>query len=506
MSVIGSNGSGKSSLIEAVSYALWGKTLRDANPWRAGVAGSVTIKIDGVIVTRSISKTGVKKLTWRLEDEAEVKSFGTNTKAQEALEQVIGTWEMWRRTHVLSSQDVSGFSSATNAEKCRLLEAMLGIARFDRARDAAATELSKEARSGQLHAVAVARAEAKVHELSALVANNKRSLSELQEHLQEEPIPEVITMAEVNLSELSQLEAERNQRVSQTAHLLSIANSELLRASSGSCSQCGTAFNHSEADLVRLGEAVLEAKHAKTQAEIEFHEAVSLRNEQRRTLDQLYRLRAEAQASQGTAHLRQRLQKAIQDDTEFLIDSQDELAVCKASLQKSLEIQEAGRLAVKSLSVGGARSHILSKAIEHVEVSANAWMARLSPNLSISVSPYTEGASGATRNEISIGVQGAGGEDGYTGCSGGERRLIDTVLMLALGEAAAAAHGSSVGTLWLDEVGDSLDSQKFVAFEALLRELCLSRTCVFISHTHQVTGSVDLRVSKTAKGTELKLV
>lgn len=504
VSVSGGNGAGKSTFIEAISVCLWGKTLRDANPWTEGVAGSVLVRLDGLVVERSISKSGVKKLTWRLDHEAQPQNFGTVTKSQEALDRVIGTWEMWRRTHVLSSQDVASFSGATNGEKCRLLETMLGLGRFDKARELAAAELTREVRAGQVDGANVSRLEAKVHELQALIESNKRSLSEVQEQELEEPSPSVIASAEQELAELSATESERNTRISEASFKLSVANAELIRASAGKCSQCSTPFNHSEDDLLRMGDAVREAKEAKTQAEYDYRMSVSARTDARRLLDQLYRLRSDAQAAMGTVHLRRRLQKVIAEDSDFLLDTQDELAVCKASFHKSLEAQEAGKLAVKSLSVGGARSHILKQAIDHVEVSANAWMSRLTPSLSIRVSPYTEGASGALRNEISIEVIGAGGEDGYKGCSGGERRMIDVVLMLALGEAAAAAHGSSVGTYLLDEVFDSLDAKHAANFETLLRELCEDRACMFISHAHQITGNQNLYARKLSTGTVME--
>ena len=129
--VQGENGHGKSSLVEAVSWAGWGKTIRGTPPWAVGqkakcLASFVTH--DGLDVSRS--RVGHSTLTWSVPGHVAPK-YESPTHAQEALEKEIGGWEVWRRSHVFSSVDAQQFGLATDGDRKRLLETMLGLDVFD---------------------------------------------------------------------------------------------------------------------------------------------------------------------------------------------------------------------------------------------------------------------------------------------------------------------------------------------------------------------------------------
>lgn len=127
--VTGPNGGGKSSLVEAVATAGWGKTLRGTDPWPEG-GGSVKVVTDAISATRTC-RSDKKRLSWGTNAAGRVHEFETTTKAQEALEAHIGEFEVWRRTHVFSSHDAAHYTMATDGERKRLLEALLGLDRFD---------------------------------------------------------------------------------------------------------------------------------------------------------------------------------------------------------------------------------------------------------------------------------------------------------------------------------------------------------------------------------------
>ncbi len=131
--VTGDNGAGKSSLIEAVSVALWGKTLRGTAPWHDGVQGAVEVSLcDGRVVMRARTAKGKNEVKFR-ERDLTMREFDTATKAQAALDPIVGSHDVWKRTCVFSSQDAAHFTLATDAERKRLLEKLLGLERFDAA-------------------------------------------------------------------------------------------------------------------------------------------------------------------------------------------------------------------------------------------------------------------------------------------------------------------------------------------------------------------------------------
>lgn len=136
----GLNGSGKSTLIEGAAYAAWGERLRGGEPWRAGFAGCVSLKAQSLGGTefcaqRGITKAG-KKLALLWVDGVSC-SGDTPRKTQAVLDPLVGSLDVWRRTHVFSSTDAAHFSSATDGERKKLIETMLGLAVFDEAYSAA---------------------------------------------------------------------------------------------------------------------------------------------------------------------------------------------------------------------------------------------------------------------------------------------------------------------------------------------------------------------------------
>src|SRR5512144_2867020 len=160
--VTGPNGSGKSSLIEAVDTGIWGKTLRGSPPW-SDEKGSVSLVVDDLTIGRKYNGRGTL-LKWQ-RGGAEPVIFENQTKAQDALIAVLGDFDVWRKTHCFSASDAALFTTATDAERKRLLEVILDLEKFDIAARACAVA-RKDAT--QAHSVALTKArEAQVSVRSA---------------------------------------------------------------------------------------------------------------------------------------------------------------------------------------------------------------------------------------------------------------------------------------------------------------------------------------------------
>lgn len=100
--ISGTNGAGKSSFVEGVSFAVSGKLLREDKPWRgdAGKGDVCTARIHAEKTQISRERKGRKtSLVWHPDGE-EPTEFETPTKAQEALEESLLPFDVWRRSHV----------------------------------------------------------------------------------------------------------------------------------------------------------------------------------------------------------------------------------------------------------------------------------------------------------------------------------------------------------------------------------------------------------------------
>lgn len=508
--ITGPNGAGKSALIEAFAVALWGRGARSLrwSPWRATEDGVVAITDGALTVRRSCSAAGKKKLSWQLVDAPE--DFDTNTKGQEALDNVIGSFDSWRRTSVFSSADAAHFTLATDAERKELLEELLGLGWFDRA-----LQLCRK----DLHAArtAVGLAERERDLLAARADEAAKLVRQAHEHLAETPDPGDAGLLRVELSKvdgyLKDIRSETQTMNERRAELLGAGGealslsrelkARLERMASGNCSACGQEIPQRLLDSLeeKAAKALRESvdaraanadeikKLASALAELE-EEADALRAK-KRTLDT--RLQSITQART----MRTRLQRDADAASQGLHEMGQRVVQAASVIEKHrVDVAEL-EACDKVLGVRGARSVLVGRTLSGIEALANTWMAKLGSSIEIRLKPYTEKKSGGTVDSISLSLVGAGGEGGYLGASAGERRRVDVAILLALAELAdGAAHGRRwKSPIFFDEVFDGLDEDGREAVMELMAALSKDRLVVLITHNESLAAErADVRL------------
>jgi DNA repair exonuclease SbcCD ATPase subunit len=451
--VTGPNGSGKSSVVEAVCVALWGKTLRGAHPWVEGKKGHVGLWTDVVAVDLVCQPDAKANFSW-MRVGGHPTEYSTLTKARQALEEVIGPFELWRQSHVFSSADAARFTLATDAERKRLLEGVLGLGRFDRAADAAREAVRETAGKTQGAAIEHASCSSRVN---MAVTLHER-------------------LATLRAADVGMTEADARTRVVDLEREIKMLREagrsapprELL--ASDKCPTCGQKITGAR----RLG---IERKCALAdEAHKKMAHAEEERDEARSRLDKV-RQHAFTMAS------------VDQQTVEELSVKEAALAEAEKALATTATAHQTAQAVAAVLGPRGVRAHVLGRALGGLEAVSNAYLGRLGlAGLSVQLKPYTEKASGGVQDAISLEVDGAGGGHGYKGASGGERRRIDVALMLALADVASAAAGKVGGTLFFDEVLDALDADGVDAVVGCLEELATERAVVVISHSEALAN------------------
>jgi len=514
--VTGENGAGKSSLIEAVAFAGWGKTLRGTNPWQQDTTGSLYAEISGIQIDRKIGATGAKKLSWSADGVQA--THDTTSKRQEALITELGEFEVWRRTHVFSSSDAAHFSIAADAQRKKLIEKLLGLEIFEDASEKAKLAVKEAQTVYDLAATAVANARSSQQAREAVLESVE---SEPEEPMPEEPeLPEDLPALKKELAaaELGVLELQRKahdtannaQRAMANASLeasklelrLQEAKKALDRARAGRCPTCGqdVADDNHESKVLELSEALVAARSEATRVDNEgrklsneAHAKVQEARNSTRGIQQRV-FTAERQASfrerwtQDCAAWmlrRDRRDSKIAEARRQLDASKAVLSVAQDELTKFGHALEIARAVDRVLGTRGVRASVITGALLGVETSANGWLEKLGGKAQISLRPYTETKSGSVNDAISLDVTGAGGGYGYQASSGGERKRIDVALLLALVELST---GFGAGTLFIDEVADSLDEAGVTGFCNLVQELAETRCVVVITHDVDIVG------------------
>lgn len=504
--VTGANGAGKSSIIEAVSVAVWGQTLRKTPVWRRTGKGAITAILDvgrdTVLLSRTRSKS--KELLEFSSLHGGQQTFDNKTKAQEALAAIVGSHARWRRTHAFSSQDASHFTLATDAERKRLLEDILGLERFDVAHASAA-------RDRRALEKVVASAESTCTLLKERVRHTKQRLDDSLEVMRS--IPASLPTTVPDLEKVEKRIASLTEKIKGYDASIDLKSHEIYRMTEqvdraqgqleyseklDFCDECGS-------ELDETHEARLKARAERVERELrpQIDEAVKMLEKLKQSRTQAMKERGDQIALKATtqsavkaakerASERREAEERVTFLREGLEDANDALDVAQAELDTQRKDLAALSAAERVLSLSGVRSYLLGQALAGIEEIANGWLARLvSSELSLSLKPYSEKASGGIKDSISMEIEGAGEGYGYAATSGGERRRIDIALLLALGEVAEAAAGISTGTMFFDEVFDALDDDGVSTATEVLQELAKDRCVVVISHNQSLVGRLQ---------------
>ena len=535
--ITGENGGGKSSIVEAVSVGFWGKTLRGTSPWNEENPGLVHIEASTHLGDLDVTRDRkAKTLDWHLNDNTT--EYETTTKAQDALEHVVGSWDVWRRACVFSSQDAAHFTLATDAERKRLLEAILGLERFDVAQEAAKKALvivektlgyaASEHASLSIQRTAAEEQLRNIHDVMTAEDLLGGPSTEAVDGMLDEP-NEKLAAARSRVRKLSTSLTERDAAVAKVTQAMRVAD----RGDADARAQ-GLAAEDKAKRLAKMGEcptctqtipptlveaATKEASKAKRDAaaarnatreqvallEAELEELKEERDLIARRVQDARSAEATAAAELRAAEERQTAAAKNAKRVALLEKQRTEAIAKKAMLEANIapaerKIAELGvekeqlEVVVRVLGTKGVRAHILARALSGLEATANKWLAKVAgPGLALVISPYTEKKTGGVTESIALNVTGAGGGHGYRGASGGERRRLDVALLLALAEVSAAAHGYAPGTLFADELFDALDEEGIDRVVKVLDELAKDRTVVVITHSRDLVDRVAPR-------------
>lgn len=544
--VTGENGSGKSSLVEAVALAAYGKTLRGSPVWGADKA-SVRLVTDRLEVERSRSGSR-STLRWN-HVEVQPVPWESATRAQEALERELPPWEAWRRGCVFSSSDAAHFSTASDADRKRLLEAALGVDVFDGAAEAVRKDLRvaqmgaasaksevgrvRSALDGARERVRTAR-ETLVRfglEPDALASADRLGGSPavydmVQAALPVPPAPEALAAEVEKLQEvLSSLDEDLRDAERALDELSNVGGAARANAAHAArvarglrAGACPTCSQDVTGEHLR---ALAEDARAKENAAAE--EARSVAEERaaaltafeelagdrsllvKRIAESRARLRVEGQAREAqerlrsSAHAAWRILAAALKEVDVLgqqlADAEEHAANCA---RNELLVEAAEH----ALGLRGVRAHVLRRGLVALNAVASAWLPRLGrPDLTVEVRPYAERKSGGVVDAVDVVITGAGAGHGYRGASAGERRRIDVALLLGVAELAGAASGSPDSTLFFDELFDGLDASGRAACAGALAEMAADRTVVVITHDEDLAARLPVvRRVRVAEG------
>lgn len=501
--ITGQNGSGKSTLVEAVSWAIWGKTLRGAAMYRKKQHCLVRVFLDTGVIERSRSKSGKGAVSFT-DKSGNCTEFDTAADAQAALVQMVGDAGIWRRTHIFSSNDPILFSSASDGDKKRLLETLLGLDKFDSGLAECRKKLADAKQEFQHAEIVRQSVEDDVDRLSRQIDSQKESLDaltggEAQKFVQttegaiDSQIIEAVQRLDETHSATIELESSKAVKQSEFITLRDTAatkKAQFEKLKTGRCFTCGQPISEEnlctfEKEATQAHEAV-EARKISVRQEIsdidsKLQKLDTRKTETRRELEGLRQVKAQLKTQKS----RQILEKSAKETRKAHRSQKLRLSVVGREVQEKHKESEILKYTEAVLGLKGVRAHVLSNALGGIESAANAWLGRISEK------PMKIRLSASDKGSMALEVEGVGGGNGYKGSSGGERRRIDIALLLALADVAAGATHADPGTLFLDEVLDAIDDEGVGLLSSALQEVAARRPIILITHSETLAHAVS---------------
>lgn len=123
----------------------------------------------------------------------------------------------------------------------------------------------------------------------------------------------------------------------------------------------------------------------------------------------------------------------------------------------------------------------LDSVIPNLTESVNRRLREVSDDISVEFDTTSSTQRGKITDKFSIKVKNANGADVYGGNSGGEKKIVDICILLALGEIAGMRTQNTTPILLLDELFGTLDSSNKEAVMELLRGEAKTKDSIFVT-------------------------
>lgn len=558
-----SNGSGKSSLWDALVWVIYGKTIRglsgDEVIRKGQTKASVKLEAaleDGTRVYIGRSRGKSTQLTFIVGNQPA--NGSTASQTQEKITSIMGMDYQTFLTSVFFGQDCSRFAQATDAEQKAILDKILNLEVYKRALENAknATSETQNALVGVVAHIERLRSENQLNKgyiqqettnLQAFETDKANRLGQINVK-----IGELIFDCEKYKAEsieaanqLKEAEADSGLFTSEPARTVEdprpaiqrlerenkALEAKYERLKANLCHTCGQQVDKEKAEALGLeiiGQvATNDGQLADLRAKISIFETETRARDEWKAMRDEYivligDLKAKAKTSESewnrysrelsATQARFEVEKAKTSDV-FSLRIKDLEAKIQANeamiYEKEGEVQKLkGKLDIysfweKGFGQSGIRSFLLDGVMATLTNSANHYAEiMLGGSIRIEFTNQSELKSGEVRERISVKAINRDGADIYAGNSAGERQRIDFIISLALHDLARQRNNNSYNLLVLDEAFERMDAAGTERVLDLLRSLQKgdSRKSVFVvSHLDSLTSQFSKRLVVTKR-------
>lgn len=474
--LVGANGSGKTTRLEALIWGLWGQRLR---PGALPPGATVIVEESQSVIERTVTGSG-ERVRFGEGD------WQQKTKILPDLEARFGTHESWSRSLHITGRSVGAFSAGSASYRWDHLVRLTGASRYDKAIERANSDLtvagtaSDKARS--LHRAAGYDLENAGHDYRRQIAR-----------LREVPVVDARALESSRLREAQVLTDIKAGQSSRSAHSdgLRVQNDQILRSRAEveslrerisaeiertvPCGECGAPRESPE--LVGLQQELATL----TTAEHELREgAMSTRHKLLNIDQKISELQIKASVLRESIIRGERSEEILLQEERRSLDM-FLLCIKSQRMYQSLSISLASAQSDEA-EARNVRDTLKESKLLYLRGFLREINARTSEYLDLIGARARVRLSQSGENKLELLTDGTGAEN-YAQCSGGEQRRIDLCLSLAM-----SAVASQIGNLThraplvVDEAFDTLDEQGMEALLSLACHIAKDRQVILVSH------------------------
>ena len=460
----GSNGSGKSALIEAVTWCLFGSTIRkssndDIINNLAGKDCSVKLTVNDEYVIHRSKKPGFLKFFKG--DKEITRDSVRNTQA--FIEETLHTnYKVFLASSVFGQQNNMEFITATPDDKRTIIKNFLNLEELFSLRESVKRLKSEYSQ--------------KIRSQDAIIAEHEKSIKEFDNKLSKMDKAEDTSFEgtlDLSLGDILVQEKEVELHISRIAMSNTLIRQEdsILREltmNSHKCSKCGSKVKglskedyarkkqESEATLQELGE-----QHRLLEA---YTPEVPISSLEFSKLQEYKTLK-----SQEATFLE------LKEETLVRIQEAHDI---KQEFNSKYEIM---RFWEKAFSEQGIVKYIIKNVLSYFNSKVNFYLAHLSQGkFIIEFDEQLKETVTHRKNVIP-----------FVSLSGGEKKKVNLAVMLGLQELLKISHKEKNNLMFLDEVAESLDNEGLDGLYTLLSELKKDKTLFVITHNNYLKSLMD---------------
>lgn len=523
--VYGKNGFGKSTIIEALTYALFGKAFRDIkNSQLINTYNKKELLVEAWLDYNGKEyyiKRGQKPNIFEVQvDGVQVDESSSVKEFQEKFEQMIGmNYNSYKQVVVLGTAGYTPFMGLTPAMRRRLVEDLLEItvlAEMDKMNKSEIRDINQN----------VQLTDAKIQNIKSVIQTHK-DYAEKQKKLSGDNLTRLYDMYDQNLSEAKIIKADivstrekieavelekpvydhdrlqlLNKEINNIEQLNSASNRVIkLYHKGGDCPTCLQSLTNKE--LVSNIEESINANNIKSDAYQKEQRVLSDIVEQISEKDKLIR-GYENDVNTWTSNVRllvdkvKKIKSAIDQANQETIDNSDAIRAEEKKLEE--EIANKSDLVMEKyersiildmLKDSGIKSAIVKKYIPLFNKRINHYLKLLEADYVFNLNEeFKETIKSRGREEFT-----------YNSFSQGEKGRIDLALLFTWRDIAEIVSGIRISCLIMDEVTDTagLDAEGYKNLTSILDSMT-DFNFIVISHKEQDIAKYDRSISMRKQG------